>query len=479
MTSIHAPTFAAMIQTGTRDPRTWLSQRLGELAVILLICVSILAPNIEISTSQPRVRVELIILILAAAVYGWLLLAGKVKLLRLNSFYLIGALFCFSVIASLAYGVVILHHGMTVRDFTEIPKAWLPILFFSVGYEAELSESGLHRLMNFLAAATILVCLFGWAQFLDLRIVSWLQPYYGDGGHNDAALKIYRRIYATLGNPNVLSQFLSWSLVAYAMAFLYGIGNRLRNVAVSVFCLITIALSGSRYGILAAVVGLLFVLGFAIRSRRGFAKIAGMFFLLAIFCIVFLVTERSSYFATKRFQELSNPLQVSSLRGRLDVLWVDALGFFASSPLVGHGPAKEIFTETYTDSEYLDILKEYGAIGFAIYLAYYAWPLLQIGRAIGLSHQLHPSVTEALPNTLFAIRFGAIALGMALFMNVGMFTCFNWYLMCFLWVWTGLAVRGGEFLKEVCFQQPTFLARWQRPSLSARSLNKLPIVEAF
>lgn len=164
---------------------------------------------------------------------------------------------------------------------------------------------------------------------------------------------------------------------------------------------------------------------------------------------LFAWVERNSYWAAFRFQELQNPLQVSSLRGRLDYLWVEAFDYVKSSPWVGHGPAKRLFFEVYTDSEYLDILKFYGAIGFLAYLAYYFWPLRQLSKAFRALRAANSDLQNRLTANLLALRAGLVMFCMALFMNIGEFTFYNAFLLAFLWIWGGLAVRAAHFLTEI------------------------------
>lgn len=438
-----------LVHTGSSDRRTWISQHLGEIGVVLLLCGGVLAPQWEISPAEPRLRRELFILAAIIAVYGWMLLIGKAKKVRLRAFYLIGLVFSICIVLSTAYGVGILHHRLSVRDFTEVPKAWMPTLYFAIGYAAQMSEAGLRRLLDFLAITTLLICLFGWAQFFDWRIAALLQPYYGDGGHNDLTLLLYHRVYSTLINPNVLSQFLSWTIIAYVLALVFGVGNRWRNVAVPVFCLINIVLSSSRYGILSVAFGFLFVLGLAVKTRRGISRVTGLALVFIVLSGIFvLASQRGSYIIARRFDELRNPTQAASLRARLDILWVDAFGYFLSSPIIGHGPAKTIFGQTFTDSEYMDILKWYGIVGFSVYALYYYWPLSQIRKGLRGAVNLPSQLEEDLKANLLIVRFGFVMLWMALFMNIGMFTCFNWQLMCYMWLWVGLAVRAAEVVRQ-------------------------------
>lgn len=441
-----------MIEWGTVTPRTQVAKFLSESGLILLLCASILAPNIVLNPTWPYLRTETLMLVGYVALYGWLLLAGLAKPFRLNAFYGIGLLFCVSVTISIIFGTAILNHELSFRDLYEIPKCWIPVLFFAFAYEAELSEKGLTRLLSYFGGAVVLVCLYGWAQFLRLGIADRLNPYYTDFGHNYGALVKYNRILATMANPNALGQLMSWSLCVYVLAFLFDVGNRIRNLLIALMCAITVALTGSRYGLLASALGLLIIMGFSVSAKRRGVKLVGLILVIAIAAPLFMNAAKSSYFAARRFEQLKNPLQIGSLRGRLDVLWIDAGEYFLDSPWVGHGPAKKIFGEVFTDSEFLDILKFYGAMGFLVYLGYYVWPLMQITAALNKAPLIEHQLEGRLKANVLTLRAGFVLFCLALFMNIGEFTFFNAYLVAFLWIWGGLAVRAGHFLAEVAAQ---------------------------
>jgi hypothetical protein len=438
--------FNQAISSGYSMQRTGLARIGGELAVILLMSTGVLAPGITLSADFPKMRSELFVGVAIVVVYAWMFLAGFAKLVRFHAFYLIAFVFSICVSLSIIYGAVALQHEIQLRDLYELPKAWMPVLFFSIAYEAELSEQGLKQFMNYFAIAIIFVCLFGWAQYWGLGIARALQPYYGDGDHNDIALLLYRRIYATLTNPNYLGQLLSWTTVAYTLGLVFDREHRLRNSFIPLICVATIALTGSRYGILATMFGLSIVVFMAVRSKRHIGRVAGLLILIGAIGVIFSATAKNSYFATKRYSELQRPMEVGSLRGRLDVLWLDAANEFVSSPWVGHGPSKKFFEDVYTDSEYLDILKWFGAFGFLAYSAYYIWPFTQLVQAMKQSRFLAFDLQERLSANLVNVRIGIALLMMALFMNIGEFTCFHLYLMCFLWGWVGLSVRSAHFL---------------------------------
>jgi O-antigen ligase len=438
-----------MIQSGSSEPRFWVTQLLGEGCITVAICFSVLLPGFVLSPDWPTVRAEIVLVPISMAVYGWMLLAGVARPPQFHAMYILGALFCVAVATSMVYGSDILNHQLLTRDYFELPKAWLPVFFFTLSLEAELSEAALRRLIKLFVLAVILVCAYGFAQFLSLGFTFPLNAYYSGGEHHDLGLLRYGRIYSTLANPNILGQFLSWTLVTYTLAYLFQVGSRTRNVLVALACVIALTLTGSRYALIASVLGLLLVLVLATYVRQGGAKMIGLVLISAMFVLAFVNTLRTSSGAEQRFAELQHPLEVSSLRQRLDGLWGEAAGYFATSPWVGHGPAKQVFTGVYTDSEYLNVLKEYGVIGFATYISYYLWALWHLWKGLQAARHLDPEMEDRLRATRLVVCAGFAIVCMALFMNIGMFTFYNWELMGFMWLWLGLAVRAANFLVEI------------------------------
>ena len=446
-----------MIELGSLPPRTKMAESLGEAGLILILCVSVLAPALTLNANWPQVRTETVMLIAYAVAYAAMHFMGLAKQVRFHEFYIIGALFSLSVGFSLIYGTMILHHPLSYRDYFELPKCWLPVFFFTLAYEAELTERGLNLALNYFGLAVALVCVFGWAQFLHLGIVARLTPLYTDMGHNYTVLVRYGRIFSTMGNPNALGQLMSWCMTIYVLAFLFGLGSRARNLCVAAMCVITVALTSSRYGLLACGGGLLVAMAFGIFSRRRGLKLIGLLFLVGVLIPVFGEAQQSSYWASHRFEQLRNPLQVDSLRGRLDVLWIEAGDYILSSPWVGHGPAKTIFESVYTDSEYLDILKYYGIIGFLCYLAYFLWPMSQMMSGLKALRFISSDMEDRLRGNLLVLRAGFAIFCLALFMNVGEFTFYNLALQGFVWLWAGLAVRAAHFVGEMEAQESIML----------------------
>lgn len=393
-------------------------------------------------------RPEELLLPVIAILYMWFLLAGYARPIRVNGMFLVGLLFCGTTLLSAWYGAEAFHHTVIARDFYDLPRALFPVAFFTLAYEAELSEKGLERLLCFFGLAVLLVCLYAWAQWVNLSFTQVLNRYYSALNH-DPALFYARRVYATFGNANILGQFMSWSAEAFVLAALFRVGNQVRNVALALASLVTLAMTGSRYGLLLEALGivLIFVLAVASRQIRGW-RLAVLPMVLVLFGAAFAVVASSNYRTLERFQTLENPLQVDSLRGRLDRLWVQPFADFLQSPILGNGPAKSIYTEVITDSEYLDVLKKVGSLGFVIYLGYFLLPLAMVWKGLRAGRRDGGFLEEDLAATLLTLRLSLVMCATALVMNVGMSTFQNLSLQAFLWMWLGLGVRAARTIRD-------------------------------
>jgi O-antigen ligase len=360
-----------------------------------------------------------------------------------------------------------------LRDFYELPKALLPVAFFTVAYEADLSEESLRRLFRFFSVALLLVCLYAWAQWMSLGIAYVLNRSYSGGEHIDGALRIYRRVYATMGNANVLGELLTWSIVAFTLAALCGVGNRLKNISMAFVCLITLAMTGSRYGLLNTALGLgLIVLLLSFANRRRLVQISFLLVLFPVFAWTVATVAMANRATSDRLRTLKNPLETDSLRQRLDDVWKDAYAEIQESPFLGHGPAKTRFTGIVTDSEYLDVLKQFGIVGFLLYIAYFLFPLFLLGKGLRAGQRAGPSLEDQLPATFLALRLSFVMGITAMVMNVGMSTFYNAMLQGFLWMWLGLGARSAKSIVDASpNSHPTFSPRAQPINLRSRILR--------
>jgi O-antigen ligase len=411
----------------------WTSQ----LCVIGLFCLSVTAPAVYLGTSLPFFKIEQLLLPIVMGTYFWLLLAGVAQPIRFNTMLVIGFVFCLCNAISMWYGTAILGHTLVLRDLYELPKVFLPVIFFTIGYEAQLKESALLRLLAFFSAAILLVCLYAWSQFLGLGFAFGLNPYYSPGGHIDIALQYEQRVYATTGNSNVLGQLMTWCVVLLVLAALFRAGNTLRNILVALACLITLSMTGSRYGLLTVGLGFVLIIFSMATTRRNFAKFALILVLLPAFAWIYEGVAASNRKTLERYQTLENPLRVDSFRERIEGGWLEAWNDFKVSPVFGHGPSKARWQGRVIDSEFLDVLREKGSLGFLVFLGYYIYPLYLIW-----SRRRRTRATTVLVEQFpasFACLHAAFIMGiLALVMDIGMVTFYTPFLQGFLWLWLGV-----------------------------------------
>lgn len=455
--------------------RARLAPRLARFTTIALVCLSIILPVINLSTALPWFKFEQLAAPVIAIIYFWLLLAGMARPIRLNVMFAIGVLYSLCICISLAYGSLFLGHTAILRDFYEVPKVLFPVFFFTLGMEANLNEQSLRRLLDFFSLAILLICLYAWAQWMDFGISHYMARFYSGGEHIEGALSHYRRVYSTMGNPNVLAQLLTWSIAAFTLATLFQVGSRFRNLAMSFICIATLVMTGSRYGLLNSALALLliFCLPSTVRRPR-IATTALLLLIVPMFGVVAYVVASGNATTYDRLQTLRNPLTTDSFRDRVDDLWRDAGHDFIQSPLFGHGPAKTIFGDIVTDSEYLDVLKEFGIVGFFAYIAYYFFPLEKLWKGLKQTRTAAPFLERDYPATFWALRLSFILAITALVMNIGMSTLYNPALQGFLWLWLGIGVGAARSISlyKLHFRHVNSLDIFAPSSLSA-SVDRL------
>ncbi len=432
-----------------QQQRSWQSRplivkRAAEACLITMCCLSVLAPPITSPSADLWLKLEQVLLPLAVVGYSWMLLAGKAHLIRLNGLFAVALVYSVCIAISMWYGSEQLHQNVILRDFYEFPKAWLPVGFFTLAYEGELLENSLGRLFKFFGATIFLVCAYAWAQWAGLNFTYSLNAFYSSGLHDDVLINV-RRVYATLGNANLLGELMTWSMAAFVLAALGGVGNRIWNIALAFGCLVTLAMTGSRYGLMNGCLTLVLIFALPIASHRQRAFRRNFLLFLAVaFALTFGAVAKSNQRTLERYETLRNPLQADSLRERLDGLWLDALDEIKQSPVWGRGPAKAMYTGIITDSEYLDVLKKFGIIGFVPYLGYFLFPLYLLVKGLQAAKRAGPAVEQLMPATVLVLRLSTIMVLLALVMNVGMGSFYNAPLQGFLWTWFGLGARSAK-----------------------------------
>lgn len=423
----------------------------SQVCVIGMVCVSVLGPAIVFSASLPYVKTEQLLIPVVVVLYAWLLLAGIARPIRWTGMFLIGLLYCVSNAFSMWYGAEVLGHPVILRDLYDLPKVWLPVAFFTIAYESELTESGLRRLLGCFSAAILLVCLYAWGQFFSVGFTYRLNPYYSPGGHIDATLEYARRVYATAGNANVLGELLTWCIPLFILAALFRVSSVFRNISIALACIVALVMTGSRFGLVNLVLGFLLVLALlATAARRRFLQLSLLLLFVPLIIWVYQDVAASNIRTLQRYETLKEPLRIDSLRQRVDDLWLEAWGDFKRSPVVGHGPGRAFlfWGDRFIDCEYLNVLRERGAIGFLIFIAYYLYPLYLLRKG-QRSIQLLGPAAETWPAHVVTIHAAFIMGTLALVMNLGMSTFYMPYLQSFLWLWLGIGAGAAARLNAL------------------------------
>ena len=450
-----------MNETDKTRIREWTSQA----CLIALICISVTAPAISLSSAIPYFKAEQLLVPVIFAIYLFLLLTGVARPIRINTMFAIGLGFFICNIISMVYGGEVLGHPVILRDFYDLPKVWLPVAFFTIAYEAELTESSLRRLLAFFSFAVLLVCIYAWGQFVRAGFSYKLNPYYSPGGHIDATLEYARRVYSTMGNANVLGELMTWCITVFLLALLFRVGSTLRNFVLVMSCLITLVMTGSRYGIVNVTAAFLMILAFvSTTGRRRFAQFALLLLLVPVIVWTYQTVATSNLRTLERYQTLQEPLRIDSLRERVDDLWLEAWTDFQASPVFGHGPSKAIFLwhERFIDSEYLNVLREKGIVGFLAFLPYYLYPLILIRRGQKAIRSPGSGLQEEFPAHVVCLHTGFVIGALAMIMNVGMSTFYSPFLQGVLWLWLGV---GAGCAARLCALVPAPLPVYARANL--------------
>jgi len=417
--------------------------------------ISILAPVVRISDLF-WLKLDELLLPVIAIVYLWLMLAGLARPIPPNRMYVVALVFCACIGMSMVYGTQVIGHPLLARDFFELPKTIFPVLFFTLAYEADLPERSLRTLAALLVPSILLICLYAYAQWFNLGFTYYLQPFYSGGAHDEGSLEHYRRVYSTLSNPNTLGILMTWVIAAFTMAALFRVGRRFWVLTALVASLITLAMTGSRYGLIDTVFAL--VLIFLLPAPTQSSKRKRQHTLLIsipLVLTVILVVAASNRATIERFEMLQSPLGENSLRKRLDSLWVDAAGQFLQSPVFGHGPARVIFTNIFTDCEYLQILKQFGVVGLFPYLCLYLVPLAMVWKGIKNVRRAGSQLEQHWRATYWGLCLGFLVIVTALVMNIGMGTYYDTSLVAFTWMWMGIGASCAKRISRLAELQLT------------------------
>ena len=229
--------------------------------------------------------------------------------------------------------------------------------------------------MPSIALCASLIGIFQWFNILDFD--SWFTRYYIPSQSGKLLFedlmdpKPWTRVLGTLSNPNFYAIELIFFMV-YIISNVIFDGSRKGKTADFVILLIIFAgiiFSQSRTAIVVLVCLTVYIAALQI-ARKGVRSALPYAAAIAAVILVPLVLMK--------FMDLSylmNAVKSGTLTGsfvkRLD-RWKDALKLFRLHPIIGIGPVVQTYFAS-VDSEYIHILRNYGALGLLAHLCFYIY----------------------------------------------------------------------------------------------------------
>ena len=341
--------------------------------VIPLLIVAVLCPGIRLLNGVPAVRLELVIIVIA-----WLLLllgslsAGTALRLRWNPTNKWFLLFGLVILVSIACAAFVRRYYPIGRDFWEFAKLIEYFLIFALVSSLRVPAERIGRyyviaLLVFLVSAAV-----GFAQYVNLfNINSIVTPYYAPT--QLAGVVKAGRIVGTAGNPNAFGALmvLPASLALTGAVWLESRRIRLASWGAFLLFVLAIVLTLSRSAVLSLGVACCFILFFKYLASFGLARTIRMlcFALPALLVLVLIVIQLAPETFFSRLGGLTNLSAATSWQARL-AIWNDQLAVWRQSPFVSWGPGK-ITMATTIDSEWLLLLRRYGALGVAVFILWF------------------------------------------------------------------------------------------------------------
>ena len=208
---------------------------------------------------------------------------------------------------------------------------------------------------------------------LAIRVVI---AYGGVGAMIEYASKAGEHRVGELTNENTIGLFMA-SAALSCICLLFFSKGIVKKILLSVLMVVFIAmllLTGSKKAMVFIVVGCLIFLFFITRKQRFGTKVfIATIILLLVFVIIYAVSNIAAFGTIKtRLEQLLNVIflgeEATHTDGTRFNMMEDGLQAFLQSPIFGNGTAYsyELF-DTYSHNNFVEILMNYGIVGFTIY----------------------------------------------------------------------------------------------------------------
>ncbi len=371
-----------MISTERRNPIAESIRRRWFTA--LAVCIT-LTPTIYIA-QFPGIRAEQILVILAALAAFWAYLGGTPLPIPRSLFAAMLAGFSLCMLVSIANGY---RTGIPIiiNDFYEIYKVVMAVGIFLVVATTLVTSDDKHWGMRLLHALIVISALISLTQFFNLGgLNKYYIPYIAPTQYK-ALMKGYAwpRVVGLTGNPNRYSYMASiGALLGIILAFKY---RRGRYIVSGLLCLTAMLMTRSRTGFLFfGVILIVWIYCYsrsrpALRWRWGSWLLVGLITTAGVGAFLYALLFLYPDSLTWRLKELFNLANSRSWQIRLRV-WEEYFWLFMDRPLLGSGPSKAQPFRLPVDNEWLYLVKRYGLIGTAYFVAAFWIPISRTMRAL-------------------------------------------------------------------------------------------------
>lgn len=203
-----------------------------------------------------------------------------------------------------------------------------------------------------------------------------------------------RRIGGVVNNENAIGLFLAEGVLACLLFLMTGKRRKIVKVGLiagMIILLAMILLTGSRKATVFAVLGIILFLLMFFRKERWWKKFLLIVLLVAVIIVALNLLKNIPAFSTifNRFELLFEGLFQGSSSYRTDETRADmisaGLAAFWENPVFGNGTGYSYrLFGTYSHNNYVELLMNYGLIGFLIYYIPYAILLIRLWKRVKL-----------------------------------------------------------------------------------------------
>lgn len=408
----------------------WMENN-GIKTTLILFAVVLFTPAISIVSRFPAVRLEEIF-VPVMLWYLWRKREFLIDVLK-KPFNIILVLLGISMAISLANAIISFGDPLRLGDlmeFVRVFKYFVMYTFILVLFkDVDSKEISYQKLTTFVNYTVSILLAINWAQYFNFIFFNrWFSPLYGPAHHVERIIR-NSRVIGTIGNPNFFGGLMMIFLLFYFALFLFDQQgfwqNKRKNIALVAVTWMSLLLTVSRTAII-AVTGGLFVAALVFLVLKKGKKLKPLAKMLIAFLIIGILSNFFITFTMAAYEDVVRPVYFTvkytvedsvysvwdyffaaedenrdedradreddrersrgdhgvayrmadtvneglSIFARFNV-WEEHFAIAQGSIIIGNGPEKGEYQEAAVDNEYLLILRRYGLVGLALFVALY------------------------------------------------------------------------------------------------------------